>query len=407
MSTPELAAARDAASADVYKAGRRAARLVRAADRVTFTYDDGYLADPAAPTVATTLPRTTEPVSSGAAGAVLPFFAGLLPEGRRLSALRRAIKTSADDEFSLLVEVGDDTIGDVQVVPTDDVPTGVTALEVDAWADVDFARLYSRMTGESLSFEPSGISGVQVKVSAAMVALPVTSPTRQYILKLEPPEYAHLAENEAFFLAVARRSGVPAANAEVVHDSRGRPALLVERFDRVDVDGATRAVAQEDACQVLNRYPADKYTLDTADVISGLASVTGAPVVAARDLLRQFAFAYLTGNGDAHAKNFSVVYLDGEWRVSPAYDTPSTYPYGDTSLALDINGKRDESVGRSDFLAVGEQVGVRAKAIASMLDELVTRAEAWIDDLEQLSFDLHIRRKLRRSIEYRMARLRG
>ena len=42
----------------------------------------------------------------------------LLPEGRRLGALRRAVKTSADDELSLLLAVGADAIGDVQVVPS-------------------------------------------------------------------------------------------------------------------------------------------------------------------------------------------------------------------------------------------------------------------------------------------------
>src|SRR5205823_4030239 len=99
----------------------------------------------------------------------------------------------------------------------------------------------------------------------------------------------------------------------------------------------------EDACQVLGRYPADKYQVTTAEVIDGLARVTGAPVVAARDLVQQFAFAYLTANGDAHAKNFSVLQrLDGEWRVSPAYDLPSTQPYGDHTMALPLEGKTDE-----------------------------------------------------------------
>jgi len=38
------------------------------------------------------------------AGALPSYFSGLLPEGRRLGALRRAVKTSADDELSLLLE---------------------------------------------------------------------------------------------------------------------------------------------------------------------------------------------------------------------------------------------------------------------------------------------------------------
>ena len=399
---------RDISAADVYKGERLAGRLVRQHDTVTFVYDDAYLRDPSAPPVATTLPRSSEPRDSGAAGAVLPFFAGLLPEGRRLSALRRAVKTSADDEFSLLVAVGADTIGDVQVVAAGEIPSSAPAtLEVADWAETDFAELYGRMTGESLSFEPSGLSGVQVKVSARMIALPVVAANRRFILKLEPPEYRHLAANEAFFLEAARRSGLSAARAEVVHDCKARSALLVERFDRVAVDGTVRAVPQEDACQVLGRYPADKYTLSTEEVVAGLASVTGAPIVAARDVLRQIAFAYLTGNGDAHAKNFSVVCPSGEWRVSPAYDVPSTHPYGDTTLALTIGDKRDERIGRSDFVALAERVGVRGKAVASMLDDLLSRSETWLDDLAQLPLDERARHKLRKAIDYRMTRLAG
>jgi HipA-like protein len=66
--------------------------------------------------VTTTLPVTAEP-EFRTAGAVPPFFAGLLPEGRRLSALRAAMKTSGDDELSLLLAVGGDTVGDIQILP--------------------------------------------------------------------------------------------------------------------------------------------------------------------------------------------------------------------------------------------------------------------------------------------------
>ena len=398
---------REVAAADVYKAGRLAGQLTRERAGVKFAYDEAYLADRSAPPVATTLPRGAEPFESAAPGAVFPYFAGLLPEGRRLSALRRAVKTSADDEFSLLVAVGADAIGDVQVVAAGEVPREAPIeLEVADWAETDFAELYARMTGESLSFEPSGLSGVQVKASARMVTLPVSASSTRYILKLEPPEFRNLAANEAFFLAAAARSGMDAARARVVSDGQGRPALLVERFDRLVVDGLVHAVAQEDACQVLGRYPADKYTIGTVDVITGLAGVTGAPVVAARAVLRQFAFAYLTGNGDAHAKNFSVVH-DGEWRVSPAYDVPSTLPYGDSTLALAIEGKNDERLGRADFVAVGERVGVPPKATSSLLDELVQRSEIWLADLGELPFDQRTLHKLRRAIQYRMARLGG
>ena len=401
---PEL---RFVGAADVYKRGRLAGHLRRDLAGVTFEYDDDYLADPDAPSVATSLPRTTEPVRTGSAGAVPPFFAGLLPEGRRLSALRRAVKTSADDDLTLLLAVGNDTVGDVQVVPAGSSPAGDHAgLDVTSWTDVRFADLYNELTGERLDPTRAGIAGVQVKVSARMISLPVRRAHERFILKLDPPELPHLVENEHFFLGAAAQSGLPVATAEIVHDRDSRAGLLVRRFDRVDDAGAVRMLAQEDACQVLGRYPADKYLVATEEVVSAVARVTQAPVVAARDLVRQVAFAFLTGNGDAHAKNFSVVQtVSGEWRVTPAYDVPSSYFYGDFTMALPVNGKLDESIGRSDFVALGERGGVRARATEHLLDDLVDRVGLWLPGLDELPFDGRLLHKLRRSIEYRRARL--
>ena len=99
----------------MYKRGRLAARLTRVDGGVQFAYLPEYL-DEAGPAVASTLALDDRPVVT-ARGAVPPFFAGLLPEGRRLTNLRRAVKTSADDDLSLLVAVGGDPVGDVQVLP--------------------------------------------------------------------------------------------------------------------------------------------------------------------------------------------------------------------------------------------------------------------------------------------------
>ena len=393
---------------DVYKRGRLAGHLTREHASVRFEYDLAYLADSAAPAVATTLPRTEQPARSGAAGAVPPFFAGLLPEGRRLSALQRAVKTSADDELTLLLAVGADTIGDVQVVPAGaPLPADPVAIEVHDWSAVRFGQVFADVTGERLVPQRAGVAGVQVKVSARMITLPVARAHERYILKLDPPEFPHLVANEAFFLEAARQSGLAVAHAEVVRDADGETGLLVRRFDRTaDSGGTTTMLAQEDACQVLGRYPADKYSIATEDVIRGLAGVTQAPVVAARDLVRQFAFTYLICNGDAHAKNFSVLRLpDGEWRVTPAYDLPSSYLYGDSTLALPIAGKLDERVGRADFVALGDEVGVPPRATGRVLDSLLERLDTWLPGIDELPFDDRILRKFRRAVEYRRDRL--
>ena len=189
------------------------------------------------------------------------------------------------------------------------------------------------------------LPGVQDKTSAAMINLPVARAGERFILKLNPiGEYPHLVENEAFFLDAARASGLTVPPHDLVTDRDGAPGLLVRRFDRSTVDGELRALAVEDGCQVADRPPADKYLLGSGQVFAALAAVCDAPTLAGRELIRQLAFAYLTGNGDAHAKNFSVLQdLSGEWRVSPVYDVPCSQVYGDTTMALSIGGRTGAS----------------------------------------------------------------
>lgn len=354
--------------ADVYKGGQHAAVLDRRGDVLRFVYRSAYLEAEGEP-VATTLPATLEPVAL-AGGAVPPFFAGLLPEGRRLTNLRRAVKTSADDELSLLLAVGRDTIGDVQVVPAGEPPESPeTRVVLDG--DVSTTR-FADVLSDAGVVDPVGLPGVQEKASARMISVPVHQAGERYLLKVDPPEYPHVVENEALFLALAREVGVPSAEARVVRDAGGRAGLLVKRFDRVALpDGGARSLACEDACQVLARWPADKYALSAEDAVLGLARHCPARTLAVRDLYRQLVFAWLTGNGDVHAKNLSILRTEGgEWRVSPAYDLPATVPYGDRTLALSVQG-RTEGVSRRRWLAFAEAIGLPSRTAVRALDELL------------------------------------
>jgi serine/threonine-protein kinase HipA len=367
--------------ADVYKAGTRAAILTRHDDHISFEYTSHYLNTGTEP-VATTLPLTDAPTIT-ASGAIPPFFAGLLPEGRRLSAIRRAAKVSADDDFTLLLAVGGDTIGDVQVVPLNIRPPERPATDEGAWNELDFADLYERSIGTDP--ELTGIAGVQEKLSGQMISFPTGA--GRSILKLNPPEFPHIVENESLFLDAAAESGIEAARAEVVHDRNDVSGLLVERFDRAS-DDAKSLIAQEDGCQVLGLYPADKYRPTVSKVINGLASRTGAPTVAAYELVRQVLFSYLTGNGDLHAKNLSIYKPGDEWRPTPAYDVPSTYFYGDHTLALRIDDRgRNKDISRKAFLSFAESVNVSGRAATSIVDDQLDHSDQWLQEVETLPFN--------------------
>ncbi|HEY8472630.1 MAG TPA: HipA domain-containing protein [Natronosporangium sp.] len=166
-------------------------------------------------------------------------------------------------------------------------------------------------------------------------------------------------------------------------------------------------LAFEDGCQAMGRYPADKYAVPAEQVCTALARLTRAPLVAARELLRQLAFAYLSGNGDAHAKNLAVVHEAGEWRVSPAFDVPRTYLYGDTTVALPLGGRGGAEVPRQAFIAFGKQLQLPERAVTQALDELCERVDLWLPDLDRLPFGRSRLAKLRRTIEYRRQLVRG
>lgn len=402
--TEDLQQLRMVESADVYKAGRSAATLTRTPEGVAFRYRPEWLATGGVP-VASTLPLRSEPRVRGG-GAVPSFFAGLLPEGRRLSALRRDIKTSADDELSLLLAVGADAVGDVQIVPAGVPPAQVPPrVSVKDFGEVRFVDLLAEV---GVRPERVGLPGVQDKVSAAMLSLPVARAGARFILKLDPPEFRHLVANEAFFLRAARLSGIVTARAETVTDRDGRQGLLVERFDRVldPATGQPHALAVEDGLQALDRPPADKYVVGSEAALAGLVALCQAPLPAARDFLRQLVFAYLTGNGDAHAKNFSVLQgVDGEWRPAPAYDLPSSQPYGDTTMALSIGGRTSGDFSGQAFIALGDRLGLPERASRRVIVDVVARSAGWLDLLDELPFGPDKKRKLRRVATYRAHRL--
>jgi serine/threonine-protein kinase HipA len=402
--TADLQELRGVERAWVYKKESLAGILARRADSIEFAYLPDYLVlDGSA--VATTLPKGTEPVSAPA-GAVPAFFAGLLPEGRRLSALRAAVKTSRDDELSLLLAVGGDTIGDVRIVPEGVRPGEIEPrVRIAEWSDVSFAELFATEAGGSTGVDRVGIPGVQDKASAAMMSMPVADASARYILKLDPPEYPHLVANEAFMLRAAGLSGLPGVDFEVVADRDGRDGLLVRRFDR-GPNGELFGV--EDGCQVLGRYPAAKYGLSTEDVCAALAAATDAPVVAGRDLLRWVGFAYLSCDGDLHAKNLAVgEQADGTWRVTPAFDLPSSYPYGDYTMALTINGKLRENIARRDLVEFAGALRVPERAAGKVIDDLLAKLDTWLPDLAGLPYDPGVLTKWRRAIGYRARHLSG
>ena len=204
-----------------------------------------------------------------------------------------------------------------------------------------------------------------------MISFPlsIAKKNKSYILKLNPEDKDNLVQNELNCLRLANKCGFTVAKAKLVVDKDKNSGLLIERFDRIN----QKKLHQEDACQFLNRYPADKYRITINQIADALMQITNAPQLEILNLLLQYAFSYLICNGDLHAKNISLQTLeDGTITLTPLYDLICTAIYGDFKMALKIDG-RDDNIKRKIFIDFAERYGISRKAINSALDKLLER----------------------------------
>lgn len=360
-------------SARVFKGEVFAGTLSRTDKSCIFEYDASYSGGD----LAFSLPRSN-PKHFVSGSSLHPFFAGLLPEGYRLRALTRYLKTSEDDLMSLLMAVGQDCIGDVSIVHDADANVfSEPALDLSRLNEVSFDDVFQKSLDLSARDADSSIPGIQNKISAGRISFPLKSrkAATRYILKLNSEEFPDLVENEYFFMKLAKTCGLDVAKTEIIHDKDGKSGLLVERFDRHYETKPKRVIKvhQEDACQFLNRYPSEKYRLSYREIADGIQQWCTAPIPNILTLLKWIAYSYLIGNGDLHAKNISIQIHPSTKHVAltPAYDFLSTLPYGDQHLALKFEGK-DDGLNRRMFCEFGERYGIHSKAVERMLDQLLT-----------------------------------
>jgi serine/threonine-protein kinase HipA len=398
---------------NVHKGDALAGRLVRTARGAEFTYGPDYVAAHAGqPQAGVSFRMPVRPEAFAVQGDSLhPFFAGLLPEGRRLDVLVTKAKTSRDDLFTLLVEAGRETIGDVWI-SGDEEQAGAPEPMLDL-GDLKSCSFEELLSGRGLLDNAASIPGVQPKVSATRLSLPVGKRENglQFILKLAPPTFPRLVQNEHFFMGMARLAGLKVPTTVVVEDRDGVRALLVARFDRrqdrvsKDSEGApaVERLHCEDACQLLDRYPADKYRI-TAEELSQALEVCSAPMVERLRLIELLVYSYLIGNGDLHAKNVSVLTEGGRVRLSPAYDLLSTHPYGDDTQALEMNGKK-AGLRRAHFISFAGECGVARRAVERSIDRIRGVVENGEAVLEEIGFGERVETKLRRVIRRRVAEL--
>ncbi|KAF0221590.1 MAG: serine/threonine-protein kinase [Geobacteraceae bacterium] len=307
----------------VWAAGQRAGLLDRATDqhRYVFAYDPSAGAPNAQ--VSLTMPVRLESwVSRG----LHPIFQMNMPEGALLDAIRRAIaKLAGEDDLTILRVTGGNQVGRNRFsLPEDTAPGIVETVESmdDMLSYPDTRELFHELVSKyALS---SGVSGVQPKVMLDATERGAAA-VGGYIVKSWGAEYPCLAANEFFCMTVAQKAGLTVPEFRI---SENGGLFVTKRFD-VAADGTP--LGFEDMCSLQALGTTEKYNSTYERVAKSIRDfVSGENLQSAREqFFASLVLSNMVRNGDAHLKNFGVLYNypGAPVHLAPVYDVVTTTAY--------------------------------------------------------------------------------
>ncbi|QOY52705.1 type II toxin-antitoxin system HipA family toxin [Candidatus Sulfurimonas baltica] len=171
--------------------------------------------------------------------------------------------------------------------------------------------------------EKNAISGVQPK-TLALIKDKESLVLKEYIVKTWGDEYPYLAENEYFCMKAVKYSGVAVPNIEL---SKNKKFLLVEKFNYDKKNG--EYLGFEEVLVLLGKNRDKKYSGSYEQIAKTIYAVSTDRETSMSQLYKTIVMSYLLKNGDAHLKNFGVLY-DNEFKsinFAPAYDIVNTTAY--------------------------------------------------------------------------------
>lgn len=268
-----------------------------------------------------------------------PIFEMNLPEGILREELRNAFAKTLPqmDDLTLLAVVGQSQIGRLRCVPMGQEPRAVPQQSVAELLTYDGAEpLFAELMRRFMTF--SGVAGVQPKVLVRDELERVTHRGTTHLVKAWTEKYPELAANEFYCLRVAQEAGLETAEVQLSDSGK---LLVVRRFDLTDKG----YLGFEDFCSLSAKTTAQKYEGSYERVAKRISQFVSPEFTqsALFAFFHSLVISCAVGNGDAHLKNFGVLYADtnSPVRFAPAFDIICTRAYLPAdSLALTLAGSK-------------------------------------------------------------------
>ncbi len=225
------------------------------------------------------------------------------------------------------------------------------------------------------------LQGVQPKLSAILNVkesqFEIVDQNGKYILKPQSLDYPELPQNEAITMTLAETIGLEVPLHGLIYAKDNSMTYFIQRFDR---KGRIK-LSQEDFAQLSQKNRQTKYK-SSMEKIAKIIEFCTFPRIESIKLFKLVLFNFLTGNEDAHLKNFSLITRSNKIILSPAYDLLNTtiVILGSIKeeLALPLNGKKNNLTKKDfiDYFAI-KILKINSKVINSILDEMQKNLIIW------------------------------
>ena len=373
-------------SLDVYLNERKVGRLDDDNGSLSFAYDALYLSSGIREPLSHALPLRADPYAHRE---VEPVLSNLLPDDVIRTRLGEILQIPRENTFALLRALGGDCAGAVSFFPPEISPTAASDGEFRKLSDDEAGAILDNLEKRPLDVGEAGFrisgAGAQDKLIACVrsgrVLLPLNGTPSTHIIKTEIRNYPGSVENEWYSMSLASACGLSVASSEIA-EIGGRRRFVSTRYDRALLNGRVVRLHQEDFCQMLGIDPGRKYeALGGPGVVTSFRLLRDLPVSAADALefIDRIIFNFLVGNGDAHGKNFSVLYRDGVASLAPMYDVMCTtvYPEVGSRMAMKIDDEYAfKWITSGKFARMAAKIGVSEKMMlreVSKISRLVRR----------------------------------
>jgi serine/threonine-protein kinase HipA len=292
-------------------------------------------------------------------------FDDSLPDGWGNLLLDRYLQEKGIDPYKLnilerLSLIGSTGRGALEYRPDKSIATDDEFLDFDRLAKETEKILESKESDGSvdLLYKYGGSSGgARPKVFAKIDG-------REWLVKFKATsDPVNVGEIEYNYSLLAKECGIQMAETRLFDDRY----FGVERFDRTP-QGKIHTISAAGLLNANYRIPSLDYSLLlklTLNLTKDMEQVT--------EMFRLMVFNILISNRDDHAKNFSFQWIDGMWKLSPAYDLLPSSGFNGYHTTT-INGKGEPMF--ADMLAVATEIGLSKQSAIQIIEELIERCAA-------------------------------